>query len=40
LLNMVLSKLLFLRRGVTTAVFREFVKLPERSEAFTIYNFF
>jgi len=35
LLNMVLSRLLFFRRGLTTAVFREFRKLPERSEAFT-----
>jgi len=32
---MVLSRLLFFRRGLTTAVFREFGKLPEQSEAFT-----
>jgi len=32
---MVLSRLLFFRRGLTTAVFREFGKFPEKSEAFT-----
>ncbi len=32
---MVLSRLRFFRRGLTTAVFREFGKVPERSEAFT-----
>jgi len=32
---MVLSRLLFFRRGLTTAVFRDFGKVPERSEAFT-----
>ncbi len=30
-----LSRLRFFRRGLTTAVFREFGKVPERSEAFT-----
>ncbi len=32
---MVLSRLRFFRRGLTTAVFTEFGKVPERSEAFT-----
>ncbi len=32
---MVLSRLGFFRRGLTTAIFREFGKVPERSEAFT-----
>ncbi len=32
---MVLSRLRFFRRGLTTAVFREFGKVPERSEVFT-----
>ncbi len=32
---MVLSRLCFFRRGLTTAVFREFGKVPERSEVFT-----
>ncbi len=35
LLNMVLSRLRFFRRSLTTAVFREFGKVPERSETFT-----
>ncbi len=30
-----LSRLRFFRRGLTTAVFREFGKVPERSEVFT-----
>ncbi len=32
---MVLSRLSFFRNGLTTAVVREFGKVPERSEAFT-----
>ncbi len=32
---MVLSRLRFFRSGLATAVFREFGKVPERSEAFT-----
>ncbi len=32
---MMLSRLHFFRRGLTSAVFREFEKVPERSEAFT-----
>ncbi len=32
---MVLSRLRFFRRGLTTAVFREFGKVLERSEVFT-----
>ncbi len=35
---MVLSRLHFFRRGLTTAVFKEFGKVPERSEAFTSKN--
>ncbi len=31
---MVLSRLHFFRRGLRTAVFRKFGKVPERSEAF------
>jgi len=34
LLRVVLSRLIFFRKGLTTAVFREFRKLTERSEAF------
>jgi len=35
LLNMLLPRLLFFKRGLTTAVFRDFGNVPERSEEFT-----